>query len=361
MRLPIAFVLIFTLLDAGHAQPISTDQSPSEAHGVTKNEIAAATRDLNHAMYYVMVKNRVDQIFKDNPPTESGGRLYGTLVIRLPLKSDGAIFEGKGGPQIERSSGSPALDKAVIATLRAAAPFASAQFLRQDTAEQVANELQLRLDFVDSSLEASKPVEPKFVRTLEIDLASAPALQDAARRRGKEGKVVVRTLVSETGIVKDVMIERSSGYRDVDMAAIEAAWKIHFKPYIEDLKPVAVWTTTQIVFRSVSTVDGATRPTSVVPVGAELVQSDARSVGEKIRFNTDFIVPDDWTLNDPAEFRIRLAPNGAIVSITAVKSSGLPDFDAAVRRAIEKSQPFPPGPTGAAPLEFIFSHRPRQF
>ena len=48
-----------------------------------------------------------------------------------------------------------------------------------------------------------------------------------ARRRGQEGRVVLRVLVSETGVAKAVSIRRPSGYRLLDEAALKAirAWR----------------------------------------------------------------------------------------------------------------------------------------
>ena len=37
----------------------------------------------------------------------------------------------------------------------------------------------------------------------------------------------------------------------------------------------------------------------------------------------------------------------------------MPGFDEAVKRAIEKSQPFPPDSSGRAPSGFTVSHKPK--
>lgn len=82
-------------------------------------------------------------------------------------------------------------------------------------------------------------------------------------------------------------------------------------------------------------------------------------VAGKIRSNTVFNVPDDLAGNPPAEFAVDLLPDGSVRSIRKLKSSGVPGFDEAVRRAIEKSQPFPKDKTGQVPSGFTVSHKPK--
>jgi colicin import membrane protein len=45
--------------------------------------------------------------------------------------------------------------------------------------------------------------------------------------------------------------------------------------------------------------------------------------------------------------------------VTKHKSSGVPGFDEAVARAIQKSAPFPPDKTGSVPSGFTLVHRPK--
>ena len=82
-------------------------------------------------------------------------------------------------------------------------------------------------------------------------------------------------------------------------------------------------------------------------------------VAGKIRSNTVFNVPDDLAGNPAAEYAVDLLPDGSVRSIRKVKSSGVPGFDEAVRRAIEKSQPFPKDKTGQVPSGFTVSHKPK--
>jgi colicin import membrane protein len=85
----------------------------------------------------------------------------------------------------------------------------------------------------------------------------------------------------------------------------------------------------------------------------------AAKVGGKIRSNTVFNVPDELANNPAVEYAVDLLPDGSVRSIRKLKGSGVPGFDEAVRRAIEKSQPFPPDNSGRAPSGFTVSHKPK--
>jgi colicin import membrane protein len=85
----------------------------------------------------------------------------------------------------------------------------------------------------------------------------------------------------------------------------------------------------------------------------------AAKVGGKIRSNTVFNVPDELANNPAVEYAVDLLPDGSVRSIRKLKGSGIPGFDEAVKRAIEKSQPFPPDNSGRAPSGFTVSHKPK--
>ncbi len=85
--------------------------------------ITANTRDVGYAMYYKALRKRVENIGLINFPQKNGSRLYGELMVRIPVFHDGTLFEKEGGPSIERSSGNPALDWAALDIIRRAAPF----------------------------------------------------------------------------------------------------------------------------------------------------------------------------------------------------------------------------------------------
>ena len=88
-----------------------------------KTFISPSTREVGYAMYYKAMQKRVEEVGTLNFPQQNGRKLYGELVVYIPIFQDGSIYEKEGGPRIERSSGNPALDKAALAIVRRSAPF----------------------------------------------------------------------------------------------------------------------------------------------------------------------------------------------------------------------------------------------
>jgi colicin import membrane protein len=82
-------------------------------------------------------------------------------------------------------------------------------------------------------------------------------------------------------------------------------------------------------------------------------------VAAKIKSNTTFNVPDDLPGNPAVEYSVELLPDGSLRGLRKLKGSGVPGFDEAVRRAIERSQPYPPDKSGTVPSGFTVSHKPK--
>ncbi|MES2830975.1 MAG: cell envelope integrity protein TolA [Pseudomonadota bacterium] len=93
--------------------------------------------------------------------------------------------------------------------------------------------------------------------------------------------------------------------------------------------------------------------------GARADASYIQKVGAKIKSNTIFNGADELDNNPAVEFAVELLPDGSIRRLRKTKASGVPGFDDAVSRAIEKSQPFPPDKSGSAPSGFTVSHKPK--
>jgi protein TonB len=66
----------------------------------------------------------------------------------------------------------------------------------------------------------------------------APSYPDAARRRGQEGRVVLRVEVLPDGAAGAVRIERSSGVGSLDKAAFETVQHWRFRPAQKDGRPI---------------------------------------------------------------------------------------------------------------------------
>jgi protein TonB len=88
-----------------------------------KTFISPSTREVGYAMYYKAMQKRVEEVGTLNFPQQNGRKLYGELVVYIPIFQDGSIYEKEGGPRVERSSGNRALDQAALAIVRRSAPF----------------------------------------------------------------------------------------------------------------------------------------------------------------------------------------------------------------------------------------------
>ena len=74
-------------------------------------------------MYYKALQDRVEKMGTLDFPQQDGKKLYGELVIYIPVYQDGTLYERDGGPHIEQPSGNPALDRAALRIVRRSAPF----------------------------------------------------------------------------------------------------------------------------------------------------------------------------------------------------------------------------------------------
>jgi protein TonB len=88
-----------------------------------KTQITPSTREVGYAMYYKALQTRVEKMGTLNFPQQDGRKLYGELVIYIPIFQDGTIYEREGGPKVQVSSGVAALDNAALRIVRRAAPF----------------------------------------------------------------------------------------------------------------------------------------------------------------------------------------------------------------------------------------------
>jgi protein TonB len=90
-----------------------------------KTFITPSTKAVGYALYYKSLQKKIEDMGTMQFPEKSGKKLYGELIVYIPIFQDGSIYEKEGGPRIEKSSGIPALDKAALRIVRHAAPFGS--------------------------------------------------------------------------------------------------------------------------------------------------------------------------------------------------------------------------------------------
>jgi protein TonB len=88
-----------------------------------KTQITPSTKRVEYAQYYKLMQTRIEKVGTLNFPQKDGQKLYGELLVYIPIFQDGTIYEKEGGPRVEHSSGNKALDNAALRIVRRAAPF----------------------------------------------------------------------------------------------------------------------------------------------------------------------------------------------------------------------------------------------
>ncbi|MFC0348990.1 energy transducer TonB family protein [Undibacterium danionis] len=88
-----------------------------------KTFLSPSTQAVGHAIYYKALQKKVEDVGTLNFPQLNGKKMYGEVIIYIPIFQDGTIYEKGGGPKVEKTSGNPALDSAALKIVRKAAPF----------------------------------------------------------------------------------------------------------------------------------------------------------------------------------------------------------------------------------------------
>lgn len=88
-----------------------------------KTQLTPSTREVSYALYYTALQKKIEQTGTLNFPQQDGKKIYGELIVYIPVYQDGSLYEKEGGPRVERSSGNAVLDAAALAIVRRSAPF----------------------------------------------------------------------------------------------------------------------------------------------------------------------------------------------------------------------------------------------
>jgi protein TonB len=90
-----------------------------------KSQLTPSTREVSYAVYYATLQKQIERTGTRYFPQQEGKKIYGDLIVYIPVYQDGSIYEKEGGPRIEKTSGNRMLDNAALAIVRRAAPFGS--------------------------------------------------------------------------------------------------------------------------------------------------------------------------------------------------------------------------------------------
>jgi periplasmic protein TonB len=90
-----------------------------------------------------------------------------------------------------------------------------------------------------SSNADENPIKPPSATRAKLISDVPVEYPEVALQNRLQGRVVVLAWVDESGEVKDMWIAVSSGYRELDTAALRAVLGAHFVPATRDGKPIA--------------------------------------------------------------------------------------------------------------------------
>ena len=93
------------------------------------------------------------------------------------------------------------------------------------------------------------PATPRTVSSVEYIQAPQLIYPNLSRRLGESGTVVLRILINEKGLPEQILIQKSTGYNNLDEAGRQAAQRALFKPMIENGKPVPVYVLVPLTFQ----------------------------------------------------------------------------------------------------------------
>lgn len=99
-----------------------------------------------------------------------------------------------------------------------------------------------------STIEVEAPAPASSAAAAYASVA-APAYPPMARRQGREGETLLRVLVGVDGRALKVEINRSSGHRELDRAAIIAVRDWRFRAAVEGGVAIESWVEVPIAFR----------------------------------------------------------------------------------------------------------------
>ncbi len=88
-----------------------------------KTQISPSTRKAEYAEYYAALQARIEQVGTKSFPEYRGKKLYGELIVYIPVFHDGTLYNKEGGPRVEKSSGDVNLDQAALRIVKSSAPF----------------------------------------------------------------------------------------------------------------------------------------------------------------------------------------------------------------------------------------------
>jgi protein TonB len=101
----------------------------------------------------------------------------------------------------------------------------------------------------------TEPPSPMQASSAKLDSSSGcqkPEYPTSSRLSGEQGTVALSFLIGEDGSIRDSRIDKSSSFKSLDEAARAALSLCHFKPGLENGRPVASWARIRYVWHLVN-------------------------------------------------------------------------------------------------------------
>jgi periplasmic protein TonB len=89
----------------------------------------------------------------------------------------------------------------------------------------------------------------RIAAVVDFSSCAKPEYPRNSQRNEEQGTVVLQFLIGVEGTVKDAKLEKSSGYRDLDKAALRGLSQCKFKPAMVDGHAAETWSSVQYVWR----------------------------------------------------------------------------------------------------------------
>lgn len=94
------------------------------------------------------------------------------------------------------------------------------------------------------------PAGPRSIPSSAVRYLSRPPVVYPTRSQdlGESGSVMLRVLIDERGLPREVTVQKSSGFPRLDHAAVDAMRRARFQPYTENGVALPVWAPAEIKF-----------------------------------------------------------------------------------------------------------------
>ncbi|HEY5238811.1 MAG TPA: TonB family protein [Rhizomicrobium sp.] len=279
------------------------------------------------------------------PPEARRLNEEGRVFIVFTVLKDGSVAEAS----VMRSSGFADLDQAALESVKT-------WRYRPAIADGKPIEVRWRT-YVDFRL--ASPAQPNITppRADGSPHTVAAFYPATARRLGEQGIVTLKFTITVEGTVADPSVVGSSGFADLDDAALEAVRTWHYKPATQDGKPIPVASELRVRFEltghGVDDIVPVTPYVELHMMGTDAVSpaSDALPPPNANAMPSDYAPPADDGPNNTADFypvmararneqgrayvEFTVRKDGSVAEPSLTKSTGFADLDMAAIQAVE--------------------------